>query len=974
MTIRKDISVIQNRWHDAQRVDQTDMDTEQNQNNQIHAAIVNNHFGSGVLPSAPEQTILFDSDDLPADQAALLAAGNFDGVGHDIHTQPSDINLGNQLEVELTDSDVVGRFSVKVAIIGLSFDGTIQCDRFYFYRNEKQVTSKHYKSILTVFTNDFKGNHNCSRDLGGRLVIRETASFQLSRDPVMAAQDVEPDLFWRDFKVAELGTTLAQHIQAGIGSEYSVDGLDINTTGRTDRTLEPDDVTSQIGQKFLATTNNIQKVTLLLGVSDDETVDLALQHNWTGDLIVSIYALQTTTNSPTDIVPELAIDFDPAYEPLAQISYNQTTLQSYGYVLNNVLQPVDFVFNATAVGSVASGGVIEAGKFYAVTVKRSGAAGTGTFLIGVGNNRVDDSHVTLFSGVWVDVPEEDLWFQIWTNAAKVADGQAYDAGNGMLIAKTSTDAETGAVIDHQARHYSFASTGENVLNTAIIQATSEESITIQDERTGNSIYSRKQFVPSFSFVTEAELSTLQETSEPLIIGAMQDTNPKTNPSLEKIQSIPGLARTDQFCIVNPDADLLSLNLLGSILTPNSGCCTDTYRIFKVTLCTDGYGDVNGDGVIDAQDVTLASTLIGESIFFESSQQKIHDGFFDTLQLLRADVDGDGYVTSNDVDLITEYVNKSINAFPAGSSFQHMCLKVQMSTGRNDGYYDCDGYVRLDGYYGQNVVDPGDLTAAELLFDGYMVTPMLESDDDFTAVPFLPITYQITPQPYWQPWLLATNSNARQVPASFTFATAIVHPSCTAPVTFECEDKNDISPEADPGRNDIMFPNNVYIGDGEILRPDGNHYKVDFEIGTIILNLPEGTLTESVINIVDKFVIDRGAGFTSAGYPAMRYADCSTVQATDLAAGKIRFSVSLQSVSPDTDGYGIDGYGIVDDLIGIHLDSTTGILSLSVNDLSVHPIYNTLVSKVQILVYLKKAGWNNTPLVVSEDEVAGLISS
>ena len=53
MTFRKDVAIIQNKYHDAQRVDKSDMEVEQTRNNEIDAAIVQNHFGSGVLISAP---------------------------------------------------------------------------------------------------------------------------------------------------------------------------------------------------------------------------------------------------------------------------------------------------------------------------------------------------------------------------------------------------------------------------------------------------------------------------------------------------------------------------------------------------------------------------------------------------------------------------------------------------------------------------------------------------------------------------------------------------------------------------------------------------------------------------------------------------------------------------------------------------------------------------------------------------------
>lgn len=975
MATRTDVSSIQNKYNDAQRIDKSDMDVEQDHNTQNTVALINNHFGSGVLLSSITQAVLFDSDDLSADAAALVASGNFDGTGISVDTQPSDINLGNQLEVELTGSDVFGRLCIKVAIVGLSFDDTLQMDRFYFYKNEKQVTSKHYKEILSVFFCDFKGNNNCSRNLGGRITIKETSSFQLSRDPIMIAQDVEPDLFWRDFKTASTGTSLLGMIQQGIGNEYDVDALDINTTGTANKTLEADDVVSHVGQKFIAKTDNIQKITLLLGVFRDEGLAEPNQFDWSGDLVVSVYPLQTSVTSPSDIVPELAIDFDPSAEPLVQLSYDQADLLDIGYVLTDVLQPVDFVFSATKLGRGTTSKIVP-GKYYAVTIKRSGAASTGEILIGVGNDHTDDSCVTLYNGVWVDVPEEDLWFQVWTDAAKIADGQGYDAGNGIIIPKTSTDSETGAIIDHQERYNSFAYTGAGQVNVGIIQAVTDESVTVQDERTGNNVNSRQQFVPSFSFISEDDLDTLKETSVPLVIGAVKDNNPKLNSLIEKTQTYPGLARNDTFCIINPDADLLNQTLIGSKLVPNSTCCNDSFRIFKVTLCTDGYGDVNGDGYIDSTDISLASDLVGESLYFDSTQEKILDGYFTTLELLRADVNGDGYVTSDDVDLITQYVNRSINSFPIGTSFTHMCLQVQQPVGRYDGYFDCDGYVRLDGL-GINIIDPDELSESAILFDGYLSTVQIDSDEDFSTVPFAGVTYQIIPQPYWMPHLLALSSDVRLVPAAFTENNAITQATCgTAAVTTSCEDLSDATPYADPGRNDIFFPDDIYLGKGELKRQNGDYYKVDFEVGTVILQLPDTPLAESSINIFTKFVADRGDGLTRAGYPAMRYADCTTVQDTDLASGKVKFGVSLQSFNPNLDGYDLeDGYGvIVDPIIGIHMDSTNGILKISMQDLDVDQVYLTLVSKIQIMVYLKKAGWNNQVLVIEPEQIEGLISS
>ena len=981
MTIRKEISILENLFHDSQRVDEKDMSLEQSKNDQLVSSIVNNHFGSGILLSSPMQKVLFDSDELNSAQASLLP-NFFDGTGMLPTEQPSDINLGNQLEVELTESNVYGRFSVRVAIIGLDFDGNIQMDRMYFHKNGKQVTSKHYKKILSIFFNDFKGNNNYSRNHGGRIVIKEAASFQLSLDPVMISQDVEPDIFWRDFKtcfvVSSSPEPLTDAIQNGIGSQYSVDGLNINLTGHTSKSLAPNDVVYQIGQKFKATTNNIQKVTLLLGAVLDSGQPESSQFDWAGDLVISIYPLQTTVNSQSDLLPNLAIDFDPSNTPLAQLSYSQATLKSYGYVLTDVLQPVDFVFNSTKIGNAGS---IEIDKYYAITVRRSGAAISGTLSVGVGGDRTSNSRSIVYNGTWVDVTDEDLWFQVWTDATKISDGQAYDAGVGISIGKTTTDTETGATIDYQKRYQSFVSTGENTLNTAIVQATEVGSVVAQDERNGNSLFTRKQYSPILSFLSDADLASIKNVSEPLVVGCAKDTNPKINSTIDIRQIIPGLVGTDTFCIVNPDADLLSLNLVGSVLIPNILSAGNAYRIVKAVLCTDGYGDVNGDGIIDASDVQRASEMasLGYDLTSLPTHTAIINGDVTILEILRANVKGIAgttSVTASDVNLITSYVNKSINAFPVGSTFTRLCLTVQNLTGRNDSYHDCgDGLVRLDGSQGTNIVSTSLLSADQLMYYGYAGTPDMKSADSiFTTSPLDRFDYRIVPYPEWQDYMVLLSSNTRKVPASFT-STEAVTTTCDTQQSTLCNDKNSSTLAADPGRNDIYVPDHLMIDKGQIIRPNGDYFKVDIEIGTVTLELPISSLTEASVNIFDKFVSDRGDGLTNGGYKAMKYADCSTVQDLDLALNKVKFSVSIQSYYPNLDGYGLyDGYIVPDEsLLAVNIDPTTGILKISTQGLDVDLVYDTLISKIQVQVFLKKAGWNNVPIVVSPSELQGLIS-
>lgn len=982
MTIRLPVSSIQNKWADAQRVDLSDMDTEQQYNNYNDAAIVQNFFGSGVLLENSTPNIIFDTDPtkLSSIESALISAHNFDGTGISPQNQPTDTQYGNQLAVQLTDSIVFGRESVKVLIIGLDFNGNLQYDRFEFHRNETQTTYKHYTKILTIIFNDFLGNFNCSCLHGGRVVIREALPFELNRDSKSVSQDIMPDIFIRDIKTANC-SSIYSVIQEGIGSEYDANTLEINITGKQpSRAILAGDITTQIGQKFKSTSNNIQKITLLMGVSKDNTADAYHKYDWDGDIVVSVYKLQTTVSSYTDIVPELAIDFDPEQRPLAELSFSKSELKNIGYVLTDLAQPIDFVFSNTQI-STANG--IEVDKYYAITVRRSGLATTGDIFLEVGTNKIDNSRLTIFNGLWVDVSEEDLWFQVWSDTAKIASGQAYDRGNGINSPKISQDLTTGAMIDYYERNLNFVATGQGTINNAVVQANLSNSLTVQDERTGNNIYSRKQYTPSFSFVNNSNLATLKETSEPLILGCMADFNPKTIETISGTIDYIGLVQGDIFRIINPNSDLVSAKLIGRKLIPQSNCGTNTYTVMKVDYCIDGYGDVNGDGYIDAADVLAAANLIDEGINLPSTQQKILDGYINTLDLLRADVDGDGYVSINDVNLIESYVNRITNSFPVGSSFSHLTLQVQPSVLRWDGYHNCCNSIYIDGYtdgYGlcrsDQVYDPSIFSKVEQEYYGnYGIVPDIDLDNNaFRLIPFSPIDFEIQYQPFWQDWLLALSSETRKLPVSFTIANSLNTNSCGTPQLFSCVDLVGNVISCDPGRNDFYIPGNLII-DGQLTRSDGNLIKNDIEIGIINLELPDQAFTESSINVFNSFVADRGDLFTISGYPAMKYADCSTVQPEDLALNKIRFNVSIQSFFPSLNGYSpIDGYGIIiDDIVGVYMDSTTGVLKLTIKDLDLNPLFKTLITKLQIIVYLRKSGWNNSVITITPTQVANLLT-
>lgn len=356
MTKRSPVSVKQNSWFDSEQVDDANLTLEQDFNNTIQASIINNHFGSGVVIEALAQNTIFDSE---------LETGLLDGLNIQAQNQPTDNNFGNQLEIQLSDSIASGKRNVKVCVIGLDFNSSLIYETFVFKTNEKVFGKKHFTRVLTILFNDLKGTSTQSFNLGGRVTIKEANPMSFSRDTIMVAQDVEPNLFFRDFYNA-VSMTLENFLKSCLPL-YNVEDLSITTDEKENKILEVDDVSTQVGQKFKAATNNIQKVTLLLSVVNNVPGDED-DLQWTGDLVFSIYPLQSSLNCPTDIANNLAIDFDPQNIPLAQLSFSYSTLQAVGTVLDGTPQPVDFILSNT---NVASNNIIKAGNYYAFTLKRS---------------------------------------------------------------------------------------------------------------------------------------------------------------------------------------------------------------------------------------------------------------------------------------------------------------------------------------------------------------------------------------------------------------------------------------------------------------------------------------------------------------------------------------------------------------------------------------------------------------------------
>lgn len=1077
---RAPVSAVQNIWSDSQSVDNTDLTLEQEYNEIIDSSIINNHIGNGIIPEVLVQNVLFDS---------TLTTGFLDGVPVYVQNQPADSNFGNQLEITLVNSIAAGRRAIKLCIIGLDFQSNLQYEIFYFKTNETQISRKHFTQILTLLFNDFIGDPSLSFNLGGQLTIKEAQPMTLSRAPIMVAQDQQPSLFFRDFFVDGFAS-LQSLLQAALPL-YNIADLNINTTQLDQLIISSGDVTTQIGEKFLATTNNIQKITVLLSVQN-LTVGQSTNLVWNGDLVISIYPLQTTLDCPTDLGNLLPIEFSPSNIPVAQISFNYSSLQSAGIILGSVPQPVDFVFSNSA---VAAGTILTPNSYYAFTIKRSGAANQCDIIMAVGAATAPNSRITSFTGsIWVDIPDEQLWFKIYTDAAKISDGQAYDSGHGIIIPKTIVDPTTQATVDFSQEGLPFFG---NDVYRAVVSATTQESVPVPDQRTGNPVLTRQQFVPSINLLNTIDITNLEAASDPLIVGAITDKNIKFYNSISSlinsklysftmahdellIKIIDDPTDTTRFdtSVIGLQTNLLNGDFQGAVFIPDDNNPAIQYRIADARLCSMILGDVNGDGIVDINDLNLLETYLGfdmttglplhtifssdgyfttctngyltytqpfvnqfslqfqvvnpatgavvadgydgvlianpsvntlaqftsASVLFSAivglsgyqivciSGNDANNGIFnitaldptadvltlekiiltgDTVaQMLRADIDGDFHITNNDGYLLNSYIDRlpittaPTTTYPApatnpytniGTTFNVIRFRLELFTDRDDDYTS-NPTMRAN-----TVHTPPDI----FINDGYF------AQHNFVTSP-IPIVAE--KELSWDESLIVSSSQARFVPAIFDSQTSTPPNACSINgVTCTLYGS---TPAFDPGKIDYFVPDNLIIGNGEIQRADGYYYKVDFEVGTIILEIPDGVFgSEKVINIMNDFISDyTGAGITRLGFPAMRFADCSTVTTDALANDQIRFSVAVQSFSPNTNGLTTDGYAgaIVDGKMGVAIDYTTGLLTLNFTNLYQDAVLQTLSTKIQINVFLKKGGFNNQPLFVDSAQVSNML--
>jgi hypothetical protein len=708
----------------GQRVTEADLDAEQIHNLTVSSDMVIDFHGSGVIRDTPfDDKVLLDTR-FPGTHTVGSAenpsktdieGGTYDGKSITLDKQPSDNVRGNRIEFELIDSEARGRNHAQVMVLGRSFDGVssegnLVAEFITFSENGSKLSQHYYREIVSVLFNNFSGgsgrtSNEASADSldlisegSGYMVIREAGPLKVYPASRSIFQIESPNIDMANFVTSSTSNTVQEEIELALGAGNSISDLYIELDGKEEITFPEDgESTISYGQKFLAHTNNIQRVDILLSVEQDLGKPIGSQFDFSGDLVISIHELSTEVDCPTDAAPDNLIDFDPEITPLVEMSFSQQDLEDLGYELDDVPRVVSFNFAGTLIADPNIDPSIRPNKYYAFIVKRSGDNRTGTIIMEKGFDKVTGkneqgvglSTVERFAKQQTKFIEFDpitkryvtdssssLWFEVHSDAVEVTDGTAY-SDTGVAITVPKTEGFVGETeISSFENNISLATVAEGSPNYVVLSHVDQFVDSDVHPRTGNHLFSRIINSASVSVVNQVGLDTLLENTIPLLLARVRDKNVRDAQAIEGSFDKPGYIDTNRVIIQNPSSSLLAANLINRIITPDIACdCNSNYRIVGVECITAKAGDLNGDGEITNADLGELVSLVGNTINSEVTERAILGGALDIIDFIKSDLNLDGSIDGTDIELLEDALDGYSN-FTVAEETKFLILNLE----------------------------------------------------------------------------------------------------------------------------------------------------------------------------------------------------------------------------------------------------------------------------------------------------------
>jgi len=711
-------------FFDGQRITEADLDAEQIHHRGLVSNLTKDFHGSGIIRDRLfESRVLLDTSD-PAgnldssddenESEFVIDSGEYDGRAIYLDRQPSDIIYGNRIEVEASGLDVGGRIEAKVLILGtvyssLSDSGELVSEVISFKQNISKITEHYYTRVIAVLFNNFSGGtgkteHSLEKESlntlsdSGKIVFREAEPFKVFARTKTAFQTDSPNMDLANFITSSADLSIEDEIKTGLGSIYNFNDLYFELESEEEIYFEVDgDQTTTYGQKFLAKANNIQKIDLLLSVSEDEDASSGLEYDFSGDIVISIHKLSTDISCITDPAPDNLIDFDPDPSPIIEMSYSQADLAALGVKLDDTPRVVSFDFSGTLIADPNIEPSLDVDEYYAVLISRRGDNRTGTVVMQKGYDRPSrktdngqtlnvlesfDKQTTRFfeydpnNLVYVDDSDSSLWFAVHSDTVEVTDGIAYTEDGFPVILPKTVDYVGSTEVSYFLRNISLSDVSEGTENLLVLQRQDNFETPATHPRTGNFVNTRIQDAPSVAVMTADEWAEVDEDYPPVLLARVKDKNVREAQDITGVFDKPGYIGNDEIVFIEPSSELLTSNLINRVIIPDLDCeCNSRYRIVSV-ICDKMYaGDLDNDKELTSNDIMELLNVVGNTINTETTERKILGGELDLVTFIQADLNEDDTVDGSDIELIEDAIDGYVN-FTLDESFNVLRLKLE----------------------------------------------------------------------------------------------------------------------------------------------------------------------------------------------------------------------------------------------------------------------------------------------------------
>lgn len=964
-------------FFDGQRVSEADLDDNQKYFEDIISSSNLDFHSSGVLKKNVAQRVLLDTRSPSSSNPSKgdLNTRTFDGIPIKMNLQPKNKEYGSRLEVELLNSGARGReYEARVLLIGLVFDpqfadGILTYEVLSYDQNKVLLTSNHFLEVKCIILNNISygsgttdsGIFVNSKNLGGDIIIRECDSAMVFAKSVSISNSFSPNF---DLSIMYGKNGLSNDISSGIYPTNSIDELFINYSMGSHTFDANGDIGVSFGQKFVSSSNNLQKVELLMSVDEDATNGV----NWDGDLVFSLYELEASS----DLRSSNPLDGSPKLIPIAEVSLDQQDMLYAGYKLESYPLKIEIDFSSSKVSDPKSGAILK-GFGYAIIVSRSGSNNYGNINIHSGENDIlakknlgmkvsikesyelqrhefvefDPNYAAYISN-----EEKSLWFKVHSLQFEVTSGVIYDKGGRVLSIPDLQQYVGETTIPFKMDPIDLAS--KNSKNFICVSSSDKFGKPDVHPRTGNFVYTRIENFPKITVFEE--LDPIFDKEKFVILGSIKDSSPKSSEVLNISIDMPCFADRDFIYILNPSNQILSDNLIGRKISLDKAYLSE-YIINKVERYNLKYGDIDNSGSYSSSDLQTILDLAGNSITSVETQRAILGGSIDIVDFIKSDLNGDGIIDGTDIELMETAIDGSVT-FPVGKNFTLLKVYFESETLMSENpeiqsfgpisTAQADTTITISGFHSKKALllrpeDIVEITSGLNSGKYYVKTKQVQSDGTTVVLELKDesgdlIIFFAESQNYIKIYsknitnafldnLSLLNTPFQSLESRIIFNNYFQERNISVcdlrsfvEFSFQSDEDKSCLCITDDDICDAKAVNHKYIpGDlyleGRIKSKNGDEFSSDYEFANVTVDMPVGTLSGCKIDLYNTFVKSEGSTcFTKSGYNAMKFSDGTYVGCedsgsdTDISKGRVKIVGGFASLHVDAfvDGYEVDG--------------------------------------------------------------------